>query len=204
MSKPIDDIDDTREGHWMQLSSGGRFWPGDPRSGEVFIEDIAAGLATNARYAGQYRADIIRAGKFYSVAEHCVHLADYAYLSDGQPSDVCLAVLLHDAAEAYIRDLPRAVKHSAGDTYARMEGRVQAAIERRYNIALVAWKHQNYIKKLDRRIVPLEKAAFMNATDSSWAFDQFEPLPGIRIEMWPPAKAYDRFLKAARLFGVTS
>ena len=203
MSKPIDDIDDTRAGHWMQLSSGGRFYPGDPRPGEVFIEDIAAGLATNARYAGQYRPEIIRAGKFYSVAEHCVHMTDYAW-SQRQPSYICLAVLLHDAAEAYLRDLPRAVKYSAGDAYADMEHEVQTAIERRFGVASVAYRHHDYIKDLDRRIVPLEKAAFMNAADSSWAFDQFEPLPGVRIEMWSPAEAYDRFLGMAHALGVVA
>lgn len=31
-----------RVGDWMQVRSGGRFWPFDPHPGEIHIEDIAA------------------------------------------------------------------------------------------------------------------------------------------------------------------
>jgi hypothetical protein len=48
----------------MQLSSGGRFWPLDPRQEDIHIEDIANGLALDCRYAGQCKID-----SFYSVAE---------------------------------------------------------------------------------------------------------------------------------------
>ena len=64
----------------------------DPQPEMVCIEDIAHALANICRYTGHVR-------KFYSVAQHCVLMAD-AYLP-GDP----LQKLLHDAAEAYVGDM---------------------------------------------------------------------------------------------------
>ena len=64
----------------------------DPQPEMVCIEDIAHALANICRYTGHVR-------EFYSVAQHCVLMAD-AYLPGNS-----LQKLLHDAAEAYIGDM---------------------------------------------------------------------------------------------------
>ena len=65
----------------------GKFNLLDPRAEDVSIEDIAHALTNLCRYNGHCRP-------FYSVAEHCVHVADLC-----RP-ELHYAALLHDAAEA--------------------------------------------------------------------------------------------------------
>jgi len=64
----------------------------NPKPEMVCIEDIAHALANMCRYTGHVK-------QFYSVAQHCVLMANADLLGDP------LARLLHDAAETYIGDL---------------------------------------------------------------------------------------------------
>jgi hypothetical protein len=41
-----------RYGQWIQVYSGGKFYPLDPHPDEVFIEDIAHALSMLCRYTG--------------------------------------------------------------------------------------------------------------------------------------------------------
>lgn len=90
-----------RVGDWMITFTGRRFWPLDPRVDEVSFLDIAHGLSLICRYGGHTRC-------FYSVAEHCVLLADH--FSEAGRSDLARYALLHDASEAYIGDIIRPLK----------------------------------------------------------------------------------------------
>jgi len=81
-----------RKGDWMQTYTGKKFWPLDPRSEEINIEDIAHSLAFSCRFNGH-------CNKFYSVAQHSVFVSTLV-----RPSEV-LAALLHDSAEAYLGDI---------------------------------------------------------------------------------------------------
>lgn len=192
----LDDIDKDRVGPWMQTSRGERFFPLDPRQEEIYIEDIANGLAQCGRYNGQRLID-----KFYSVAEHSVKMVQYAD-ERRWPAAALLACLLHDAPEGYLNDLNRAMKHAmriqASDNrnshYDIINAKVENAINVRFNIVEVvnAWHYD--IKLLDQRIVPLEKAAVMAPAKYEWAFDVFEPLPGVEIECWDAPKAKKEFL----------
>lgn len=185
------DVVPGREGHWMQTSLGGQFFPADPRPEEIFISDIANGLALDCRYNGQGRTD-----RYYSVAEHCVHMARYARQGHGWAvSDpLVLAVLLHDAAEAYLNDVNRAVKMALGYAYTGLENRLQEMILRKYDALHVYLENQRYIKELDRRMIPAEKAALMRHQRDDWAHDVVEPLPGVEIACWTPDWAKTQFL----------
>lgn len=87
----------TRKGSWMQTAGGRAYWPTDPRPEDVFIEDIAHALAHICRYGGH-------SPRFYSVAEHSVHVS---YLV---PPEDALHGLMHDSAEAYCGDIVRPLK----------------------------------------------------------------------------------------------
>lgn len=93
----IGDRDVSRKGDWCQVYGGRRFWPLDPRAEEIQIKTIAHALSLQCRFGGHCR-------DFYSVAEHSVRVSRAC-----DPEDA-LWGLLHDAAEAFLCDLPRPVK----------------------------------------------------------------------------------------------
>jgi hypothetical protein len=94
-----------------------------PRPEDICIEDIAHALARQCRFAGHVL-------EHYSVAQHSMIVS---VLCD--PVDA-LWGLLHDAAEAYISDLPYPVKSFRGIAapYQALETRVQHAICRKFGL----------------------------------------------------------------------
>ena len=64
---------------------------------QIKFRDIAHALSQICRYAGHTKY-------FYSVAEHCVRLVQ------ATPAGAKRLALMHDAAEAYLQDIPRPVK----------------------------------------------------------------------------------------------
>lgn len=176
-----------RRGRWMHTSLGGRFWPEDPRADEVYMSDIANGLALDCRYSGQGQVN-----RYYSVAEHSALMARHA-LDDYRPWFAYL-LLLHDAAEAYVNDLSPATKKALGATYAKLEEGVQAIIWERYNLVELAQRWRREIKEIDMRMVPLEKDAIMRYPQP-WAADFLKPLSGITVLCLHP-EAAKRFFVA--------
>lgn len=88
--------------------------------------DIGHALAHQCRYAGHI-------GQHYSVAQHLCLAARYCrWVSPQQAYDA----LMHDAAEAYVTDLPRALKRcSYLKDYAKLEDLVQGLISEKYGCA---------------------------------------------------------------------
>lgn len=116
------DTAEARKGAWMQTATGRAYWPIDPRSDEVFIEDIAHALAHMCRYGGH-------CSRFYSVAEHSFHASYLVPRSDA------LAALMHDATEAYVTDVPRPLKKSL-EGYKAIEVLNWWAIAERFGLPL--------------------------------------------------------------------
>lgn len=112
----------TRRGDWQQVYTGRAFWPLDPRPEEIDIHDIAHALSMQCRYGGHCR-------RFYSVAEHSIHLSHVVPLCDA------LWGLLHDASEAYLVDIPRPLKRSMED-YRRWEGILMQVVAERFGLPL--------------------------------------------------------------------
>jgi len=84
---------------WMETYGGGKANPFDLKEGDIEIEAIAHSLSMICRYNGHCK-------KFFSVAEHCLRVADIL------PPELKLAGLLHDAAEAYLGDVIRPIKYT--------------------------------------------------------------------------------------------
>jgi hypothetical protein len=169
--------DASRQGDWMQTYTGGRFWPLDPHASEVNITDIAHALSLQSRFGGHCL-------RFYSVAEHCVHLARAA-----APEDKLWA-LLHDASEAYVVDVPRPLKRFLAG-YAEAETRVMGAICKAFDLPP---EMPATVKALDNRILIDERYQVMIPTGEPWFYGgESEPL-GIVIEHWSPERAAEEFL----------
>ncbi len=144
-----------RVGDWMQTFSGRAFYPLDPRASEVDIHDIAHALAHQCRYAGHCRTH-------YSVAEHSVRVAE---VLEPLGPDMQLAGLLHDAAEAYLVDLPRPVKTFMPD-YKVAELRVEAAVWEAFGIEIDP--AHPAIKTADEILLATEARDLMAKPPRSW------------------------------------
>jgi hypothetical protein len=162
-------------GDWMQTVTGPQFWPMDPRSHEVFIEDIAHGLSMICRFGGHCR-------RFYSVAEHSVLIARAA------APEHKLWALLHDASEAYIGDQIRPLKkHLAG--YREAEQKIMRAICVRFGLHLDL---PASVKALDLSLLMDERDQAMAQPPESWDVE-VEPL-GVRLKFWKPRACQARVL----------
>lgn len=139
--KTIGCIDNT-----IGTASGNRIDLIDPKPEQIDIQSIAAGLSKICRYGGQCTY-------FYSVAEHSIHCARLAE-AENQPLDVMKAVLLHDAAEAYLGDIVKPLKIALPD-YAKIEARMEDVISERFNVDFKS--HHDIIKKYDWQMLKKEK-----------------------------------------------
>lgn len=170
-------------GDWMETYTGRRFFPLAPRAEDVAIEDIAHALSLQCRYAGHCRWH-------YSVAQHAVLVSWFV------PPEDALPALLHDAAEAYLCDLPRPLKQGMPE-YRAAELQVEKAIAARFGLRL-PWPLS--VRAADNRILLDEKRALFPDTPNLWAADSFQPL-GVTIEDWSPAAAELAFLARFTEFG---
>lgn len=166
---------DSRPGDFMQTFSGRKFWPLDPRSDEVHIEDIAHALSMQCRYGGHCT-------RFYSVAEHSVLMA-----RTFANRDLALWALLHDAAEAYVADVPRPLKRFLPG-YKEAENKVMAAICDRFGLP---HEMPERVKYADECILADEIRQAM--VKMAWHEEHATPL-GVTLRFWDQERACEEFL----------
>lgn len=122
-----------RSGVYLDLS--------DPDYSRVHINDIAAGLARECRFAGQMTG-------FYPVAQHCVLGSMIA------PNHFKYAFLMHDAAEAIIKDIPSPLKALLPD-YRKIEAMHEKRLFERFQVPMTkAMKEE--VKIIDRIMLAAE------------------------------------------------
>lgn len=105
---------------WLLTHSGTHFDLTDPQPDMINVIDIVKGLSRESRFAGQTRY-------FYTVAQHCVMASRIV------DAEFRLEALLHDASEAYLKDIPRPLKQLLPD-YRAIEKRVESAIRNRFGL----------------------------------------------------------------------
>lgn len=163
---------------WILTATGRHFSYLDPRPQDITILDIAQGLAAESRYNGHTRG-------FYSVAQH-------AWLaSQIVPRQHALEALLHDATEAYCKDIPRPLKELLTD-YQTIEARVDLAIRATFGLPL---DMTPAVKHADLVMLATERRDLMPADATPWPIlEGIEPLPA-RVYTMQPAKAKALFLQ---------
>ena len=124
--------------NYVRTYTGRKFYPNDPESLEVDIEDIAHALSNVCRYNGHLIP-------FFSVAEHSVYVSLTAGKID---QGLQLQGLLHDASEAYLPDMPTPIKDILPD-FKALEKRLQQHIFKSLNIP---YPLSPTIKEIDTRI----------------------------------------------------
>jgi hypothetical protein len=143
--------------NWLATNTGKIIDLLDPNIDEITIGDISNNLAKMCRFNGQLK-------EWYSVAEHCVHVAEML------PDKFKLQGLLHDAAEAYICDVPTPLKRMLGEQYAQIEERIAKVIGQKFGVDLV--NLPGIVKQADRAMVVSERNAFQSQPQT-WG-DEYE------------------------------
>ena len=149
-------------GDWIQTYSGLHVNPLDMKSEDIVLKDIAHALSCICRYGGH-------CARHYSVAEHSMRLAWYFESNSigRRNPDLCLWALLHDAAEAYLGDIPRPLKRSIsfqtiGDTYVQsfyiIEERILNLMAKKWHLTPLSVpaevkQYENYLMKDEARIL---------------------------------------------------
>jgi len=169
---------------WMSLASGQKFYPLEPKKTLYTIDDIAHSLSLQCRFNGHTK-------RFYSVAEHSIHIARWLQ-REGHNRFVVRTGLLHDATEAYLGDLVVCIKHLLPD-YKKFEESLNQCF-----VDAFGMQHPfpDIVKEADQRILVDEKKALMNSKDV-WPCDDWSPL-GVKIEGWPPHRAEYEFKEVYR------
>lgn len=89
--------------NYITTYTGKHFFPTAPEKDLLDPRDIARSLSLQCRGNGQVTG-------FFSVAQHCIKCANEA-AARGYSDRMVFALLLHDAIEAYMSDIPRPFKH---------------------------------------------------------------------------------------------
>lgn len=166
------------DGAWIQTWTGRVMHPVEPDPSEIEIDDIANALARQCRYGGHCL-------RFYSVAEHCVLLADYA------APEHAFCALMHDASEAYLIDIPRPLKPALVGYHA-IEDRLMMMIAAKFDFR---WPPAPEVKRLDAAIVTDERHQNMESNgiaDRLWGATL--PALGVTLQFWTPEIAAIEFL----------
>lgn len=166
---------------FVETYTGRPFWPLEPKPEDVSIIDIAHNLSNQGRYSGS-------TFRLYVTAQHCCLLADYVEKRGGTPLD-CLQILMHDAPEAYLVDVPRPVKQFMPE-YRKWDKAINNVIRVWLGVdhlPIPPWQDD-----LDSRIIMDERAQVMSDSGLDWGH-ALEPL-GIQIDPWLPQVAEQEFL----------
>ncbi|HVX32980.1 MAG TPA: hypothetical protein VHA80_07555 [Solirubrobacterales bacterium] len=167
----------------IQTVSGRWIDPLAPNVALIDIDDIAQALANTCRFGGHSR-------RFYSVAQHSAIVSDVCLERGASPGEALVA-LLHDAAEAYLVDLPHPLKHRSdlGPPFRRVEEVLEDAIRTRFDLG----PPPADMKSIDRSLLATERATFTSTLDAWPELEGFEPLP-IEIDPWDPERPHREFL----------
>ena len=154
---------------------------------DIYLADIAHALAMKCRFTGHCKA-------FYSVAQHCC----LAAINTQGSTEEKAASLLHDAAEAYLFDIPTLLKQSGNfDDVLLLELKVSYTIQCKYlsDDTKALWDvvdHQLLINECRALLTNWEHIPVANEL----------PTINIPIEPWTWQEAERTFLALAATLGI--
>lgn len=156
----------------MVTFTGLDFDPGSPAAHMLGLYDIAHALSQTCRFAGHTQ-------EFYSVAQHSGLVA--ACL----PAGLKKWGMLHDAAEAYLGDVPSPAKCLLPD-YREMEARILRVVAAVWGLP---WPMPAVIHEADQRVYQLELRFVLRPTEAD-----LRAQPGYINPLRPP-DAHRQFLR---------
>lgn len=159
-------MESNKEVLWIETFTGKRVNPMHLDEELIDIVDIAHSLALQCRFVGHCLV-------FYSVAEHSILVADtvakirLSYVGTKEDANkTLLAALLHDAAEAYLGDIARPIKHhNAFKQVVEIEKQILGKVMLKYNCTGADWE---LIKKADGIMLATEAKVLMADNGKGW------------------------------------
>lgn len=194
---------------WLTTFTGRHFHFMEPVIDEIDIMDIAVALSREGRFAGH-------CWDYYSVAQHSVHVSekmeqimrnmgmivvDSGYEAvdtatrkgDLLVAKLSLCGLLHDASEAYLKDMPSPIKDVL-PKYQAMEAKMMDVIMEKHSLKEL-WNFkftQKYVKKVDKAVMACEVRDLIKHKQV-WHMPE-PPYPDLVIKAVPPDTAAVQFL----------
>ncbi|EKN3986059.1 HD family hydrolase [Yersinia enterocolitica] len=156
-----------------------------PVSSSICDKDIIQGLSNDCRFAGQLPV-------FYSVAQHCWLMSQIV------PEEFALEALLHDASEAYCRDIPSPLKRLLPD-YKVIEHRIDTAIREKFGLPA---EKSSVVHYCDLIMLATERQELDIDDGKEWPMLEGIPLADIAIVPMTPSQI--RVVFAARLNELTA
>ncbi len=175
---------------WIQTYTGKKFDVRQPRPEDVCWMDIAHSLSQQCRFNGHTK-------HFYSVAQHCW------IMSLNVPQEFALYALLHDAAEAYIGDMPAPVKQLFPE-FSVMEDMLLSCIYKAAGIPEPSAEALAVVKEYDLRMLMTERQQLLGEPPEPWLLDGMGIKPlDIQIVLEEPShvSAEDYLERLAELIG---
>lgn len=163
---------------FILTQSGKKFPFLNPTGDDIDIKDIAFSLANQCRWNGHV--------PFFSVAEHSVAVA--ARL----PPRLQLVGLLHDAAEAYLSDIPSPIKAYLPD-YQQLEDKLQAAVYAKYNLSPTT-EELAEVKAADTDATRTEACYLLPNKGRGFVPAMWQPQERFKPRSLVPAEAVQMFL----------
>lgn len=129
---------------YITTYTGIHFYPTEPVTEDIRIEDIAHALSLICRGNGHVKT-------FYSVGEHCINCAKEA-MARGYSLRVAKACLVHDASESYMSDVPRPFKKYLKD-YRQMEDHLLSLVYERFLGSDLTDEEAKLVKEIDNDVL---------------------------------------------------
>lgn len=141
---PYEPTPPTRPSAFIMTHHGVRIDILAPKVDDIFLADIIYGLSRKHRWGGHFD------GSWLTVAQHSVDVRDLYLREAGVCATLPLlrAALLHDAAEAYLPDMPSPLKATMPD-FRDAEDRLIGVIAERFDVPLDCFDHPE-IRRADK------------------------------------------------------
>jgi len=186
---------------WIQTYTGKKFYIDNPKPEDIDIRDIAHSLSLKCRFNGHCNS-------FYSVAEHSVRIVKHVYprvqrssQSIGDMEIKGKFALLHDAAEAYMTDLPKPIKRIMPE-YSKLENVLLDKILDKFGLDRYKNKTEwNEVMLSDVKILATEKKCIMSPEPDDWKLPE-DPYDDIIVPLSTPQDAERVYLDWANNFGL--
>jgi len=138
----------------------------------ICLEDIAHHLTQECRFGGS-----LPLGIRFSVASHSLNCFQIARTMCSDDEDIQRLALMHDATEAYLRDIPSGLKSCIPD-YKKIETHLHEIIAYKYNLLIC----DSIVEEIDKRIFLNEVLSFVPSKyDLYYNNQDFEPYDGLRF-----------------------